>query len=58
MNQFSSTLISPCVVLAMIGARLMINVTIVTETIPAPAQLIIRGAIATMGTVCSRIVYG
>jgi hypothetical protein len=44
------------VVLAMMGARQMMNVTIVTAKIPAPTQLMINGAIATMGTVCSRIV--
>ncbi len=32
------------------------NVTTVTAKIPAPTQLMISGAMATIGTVCSRIV--
>ncbi len=29
-----------------------------TEKMPAPTQMMMSGAMATMGTVCSRIVYG
>ena len=55
-TRFSSTLIRPCVVLAMIGASEMMNATSVTEAVPAPTHIRISGAIATIGTVCSSIV--
>src|ERR1700733_15102081 len=42
----------------MIGASEMMNAISVTEKIPAPIHIKIRGAMATIGTVCSNNVQG
>ena len=57
-RRFRSTLMRPCVVFAMIGNRQMMNAINITCHKPVPNQFRINGATATMGTVCSRIVYG
>src|SRR6266853_6433011 len=42
----------------MIGAREIINEMSATAAVPAPTHIKISGAMATMGTVCNKIVYG
>src|SRR6267142_355851 len=42
----------------MMGAREIINAMSATAAVPAPTHIKISGAMATMGTVCNKIVYG
>ena len=56
--RFCSTLIRPCVVFAMMAGETDMKAIRITERRPGPIHIRISGAIAMIGTVCSRMVYG